>query len=643
MIMDKNNRQNLQHAVRFFETLLRASSEGILITDSTKNIIFVNDTFCKFISSNRQDVIETNLFMWLAKMGHNAKDIWKGLESQINEHGIAKDVEFAMKAGEVMRYFSVNSSLLEKIDIEEEGLIISIWHDDTQGKLAKEELQRSHGELEMRVKERTAQLSNTNIELKSEITKLKKMEGALQESERKYRRLFDYSNEIIVFVDKFGKVLAVNNRLKEILGFMPEEVIGKYFFNLGILGIKELPDIVKMFKKAVVEGRIKDNTGKFLNKLELNLRAKNGDLIFVETSTAILKKDGKIEGFLTNIRDISERKQATEKLKASEKKYSTLVEKGNDGIVIIQDHLLKFINPTMAEISSFGMNEVIGKPFIEFVSLPFRKFVNDMYLKRIAGEEIPNKYEVELISKHGKIIPVEINASLIEYEGKPADMAIIRDITERKLVEKEIKKSLKEKEMLLSEIYHRVKNNMQIITSLLRLQSRHVKEEKYREMFKESQNRILSMSLVHEKLYQSKDLTQIDFNEYISDLIKGLFQSYGANKGNIVLKIDVKTILLGIDHAIPCGLIINELVTNSLKYAFPDRKDGEIKVILRSTGENMIELTVGDNGIGIPEDMDFKQTKTLGLHLVTMLAENQLHGDIKLNRSKGTEFIIKFK
>ena len=197
--------------------------------------------------------------------------------------------------------------------------------------------------------------------------------------------------------------------------------------------------------------------------------------------------------------------------------------------------------------------------------------------------------------------------------------------------------------MLLSEIYHRVKNNMQIIISLLRLQSRQVKEEKYREMFKESQNRILSMSLVHEKLYQSKDLTQIDFNEYISDLIKGLFQSYGANKSNIALKIDVKTILLGIDYAIPCGLIINELVTNSLKYAFPDGREGEIKISLHSPGENMIELIVRDNGIGIPEDMDFKQTKTLGLHLVTMLAENQLHGNIKLNRSKGTEFIMKFK
>ncbi len=644
--MKRNNKQNnlrLQQTVKFFETLLYASADGIVVTDSTKTIIFVNDTFCKIFSSNRHDMIETNLLIWLAKLDHNAKDIWKELENQINEYGIAKDIEFAMKTGEGMRHFSVNSSLLEKIDIESAGLIISTWHDDTYRKMEMEELQRTCDALKMHLKERTAQLADTKIELENEIKERKRAEGALQESEGNYRRLFEYSNDIIVYVNKFGKVLNINNTLKEILGFTPEEIIGKYFFNLGILGMRDLPRIVKMFKNTARKGMARDKTGRFLDKVEMELRAKNGNLIFVETSTTVLKKDGKIEGFLTNIRDITERKQATEKLKASEKKYSTLVEKGNDGIVIIQDHLLKFINPVIADISGFSMNEVIGKPFIGFVSSPFKEVVNDTYEKRIAGEEIPTKYEAELISKYGKIIPVEINASLIEYEGKPADMAIIRDITDRKATEKEIKKSLKEKEILLSEIYHRVKNNMQVIVSLLRLQSRYVKEEKYREMFKESQNRIVSMSLVHEKLYQSEDLTQIDFNEYIKDLVKGLIQSYGANRCNIALNIDVDTISLGIDLAIPCGLIINELVTNSLKHAFPEGRKGEIKIFLRSTEEYKIELVVGDNGIGMSEDLDFRKTKTLGLHLITMLAENQLHGDITLNRSEGTEFIIKFQ
>ncbi len=208
--------------------------------------------------------------------------------------------------------------------------------------------------------------------------------------------------------------------------------------------------------------------------------------------------------------------------------------------------------------------------------------------------------------------------------------------------EKQIKESLTEKEVLLREIHHRVKNNMQIISSLLRLQSGYITEKKYMDMFKESQNRIISMSLIHEKLYQSKGLARIDFNEYIRDLVNGLFHSYGVS-GSIALNIDGKDVSLGVDSAIPCGLIINELVTNSLKHAFPEGREGEIRISLRSIEENMIELLVSDNGVCIPEDVDIRKTESLGLHLVTILVENQLHGEINLNRSKGTEFQIKFR
>ncbi len=149
-MIEKKNTQNLQQTIRFFETLLRASADGIVITDSAKNIIFVNETFCEFFSRKRQDVIETNLFVLFTKLGPNANDTWNMLESQIQEHGIARNVEFAMSTGEGMKYFSVNSSLLDKIDIEEPGLIISIWRDDTERKMAKEALQLSHDELEKR-------------------------------------------------------------------------------------------------------------------------------------------------------------------------------------------------------------------------------------------------------------------------------------------------------------------------------------------------------------------------------------------------------------------------------------------------------------------------------------------------------------
>ena len=213
---------------------------------------------------------------------------------------------------------------------------------------------------------------------------------------------------------------------------------------------------------------------------------------------------------------------------------------------------------------------------------------------------------------------------------------------EHKRMEEQIKASLKEKEVLLREIHHRVKNNMQVISSLLRLQSEYIKDKKYIEMLKESQNRIRSMAFIHEKLYQSKDLANIDFNRYIKSLTDDLFRSYGVSTDKIALKMDIESVSLGVDAAIPCGLIINELVSNSLKHAFPGGREGEIKIVLRRTDGKEIELLVSDDGVGIPEDLDFRNTESLGLQLVTGLSEDQLQGKIELNRAKGTEFRIRF-
>lgn len=206
--------------------------------------------------------------------------------------------------------------------------------------------------------------------------------------------------------------------------------------------------------------------------------------------------------------------------------------------------------------------------------------------------------------------------------------------------------SLEEKEVLLREIHHRVKNNMQVISSLLKLQSKNVKDEHQIEMLKESQNRIKAMALIHEKLYRSKDLTNIDFNEYIKSLVNDLFISYKVSAGRITMNMDIEVVTFKIDTAIPCGLIINELVSNSLKYAFPKGKDGEIKISLRRIADldsDTFELIVADNGAGISKDLDIRKTESLGLRLITNLAENQLQGEVELNRNEGTEFKIKFK
>jgi len=184
---------------------------------------------------------------------------------------------------------------------------------------------------------------------------------------------------------------------------------------------------------------------------------------------------------------------------------------------------------------------------------------------------------------------------------------------------------------------------MQVIISLLKLQSGNITDKQYLDIFKESQNRIKSMALVHEKLYQTKSLADIDFKGYVKSLVTSLFRSYRTRPNKVTLKIEVGDVSLGLEKAIPCGLIINELVSNSLKYAFPEERAGEIRVAFNSTDEDMLVLEVSDNGIGMPDKLDFRNTESLGLHLVTILSEDQLHGKIELNRTDGTSFCIRFK
>jgi two-component sensor histidine kinase/CheY-like chemotaxis protein len=218
----------------------------------------------------------------------------------------------------------------------------------------------------------------------------------------------------------------------------------------------------------------------------------------------------------------------------------------------------------------------------------------------------------------------------------------IRYAIERKASEYLIRGALKEKEVLLKEVHHRVKNNLQVISSLLKLQSQQIKDEETLEMFNDSRNRVRSMALIHEKLYRSKDLASIDLNGYIQDLIGGLFQSYGVRSKNIILKKDVERIALGVETAIPCGLIINELISNALKHAFPGDRKGEINITLQRLDDDKIKLTVSDNGIGIPEKIDMGNIESLGLRLVRILSEDQLKGKLNLDRTNGTLFQIEF-
>jgi PAS domain S-box-containing protein len=307
------------------------------------------------------------------------------------------------------------------------------------------------------------------------------------------------------------------------------------------------------------------------------------------------------------------------------------------------DGLIKDVNLTGAALLGIARIKLINRGFGYFVT-PEDLELWDRHIMSVLQNEERQTSELWIKLDDGSNLYVRLGSIRIETkDGNYMVHTAMNDITERKRAEEKIQAALKEKEILLREIHHRVKNNMQIISSLLRLQSKYIKDKEYRVLFEESQNTIRSMSLIHEKLYNSEDISKVDFKEYIGDLVNSLFHSYGVNTSLITTKINIENVSLGIDFAIPCGLIINELITNSLKYAFPDGRKGEIKIAFSKINENIYELFVGDNGIGIPEEIDIGNTESLGLRLVTMLVNDQLEGEIYLKRNNGTKFRIVFK
>jgi two-component sensor histidine kinase len=255
----------------------------------------------------------------------------------------------------------------------------------------------------------------------------------------------------------------------------------------------------------------------------------------------------------------------------------------------------------------------------------------------------PQQYEYKMKATDGNLYYYQVYLDPIVLGNHSIEEVsyIVHDITERKIAQKKIEGSLKEKEILLKEVHHRVKNNLQVISSILNLQKSYLKDESIGEILSEIQNRIISMAFVHENLYRANDFSTIDLNGYVSDLLSHIAQSFFQEHIRLQTVLSDQNIPLSLDQAIPCGLIINELVSNAFKYGFPDKKKGIIKVIV-TENNRQIEISVQDNGVGFPKDFTFEVSHTLGLQLVTSLV-NQLDGSIQQTQSKGVGFKIKFK
>jgi len=440
-----------------------------------------------------------------------------------------------------------------------------------------------------------------------------------------YEKLFETIKNGFMVFDTNGTLIDVNPAA-EMIGITDDDV-GKQATEL----LDKYPEIKEFYNKAGEEKTI------FIGD-PFNL--------WIRMQITFLYDKNEFKGRLLTIQDISKLKRAEKDYIDSEERYKNLSELSPDAILVVMGEKIVFANKASATI--FGMEnpqDLLDKNLFSFYH-PDSVETAKKRLHEVLVENMTLDFlEEKIISLDGQLKDIEVGDAPINYNGLRAVQIVARDISQRKKLEEELKNSLKEKDLMMKEIHHRVKNNLMVIQSLLNLQSRYIKDTDARDIFKDSQNRAKSMAMIHESLYQSSDLKRIEFSEYITTLAKNLFYSYAADPNRVKMSVNVDKVMLDINTAIPLGLILTELISNCLKYAFPDGDSGEIKVDFHSyteEGTHKFKLTVSDNGVGLPQDFDPKKSDSLGIMLIYSLSE-QIGALIKLDTSNGTKFDITFQ
>lgn len=444
----------------------------------------------------------------------------------------------------------------------------------------------------------------------------------------------------LFMLDPFGKIINVNRSTINALGFSEESLMNKNF-----------SDIFPHSLDYYLEKSSQENDE---NEMETSITTIKEIQIPILISLNPIKGFGdELLGYICIGTDVSKQIKFQEQLQESEFKFRSVLEQTSDGVALInQDMKVIYWNQAMEKITGISSQNAEDEYFYNIMWQLFMpnikgrislNQVKDVFLKAFAEKNIDHHLkfeELDINTPNGDNKSIATFNFFIKESPETLLCIVVRDITESKNAKDILESSLKEKEVLLREIHHRVKNNMQIVSSLLNLQSYSVEDENTHRLFKESQYRVKSMSMIHESLYQSTDLAHIDFEKYIKRLGSELLSSYGVDLDKIKFKTEVENIRMDINSAIPLGLILNELITNSLKYAFP-HGEGVIKVKLVKD-KNFYDLDVSDNGVGFPSEIDFRNTSTLGLELVNNLV-GQLDGEIDLKKGRGTHFHIRFR
>lgn len=467
------------------------------------------------------------------------------------------------------------------------------------------------------------------------VRRKREYDRTVRERDARFRAVVEHQTELILRLLPDGKLSFVNEAFCRLLQKTRDALVGqKITAVMGQDGDAESLDLL-----------FHVTPGARPVEIDRRFRTTSGEDRWLRwTSSAISGDSGEVAEIQMIGRDITERRAAEENLMRSEERYRIVAEQTGQ---LVYDYDI----PSGSITWSGAISAVTGFSADEFRAVTIREWEQMIHEedRAAAMEELDRsmssgrQYRINYRFRHktGPYIDVFDNGIFLpDARGQSGRMlGTMTDITERRRAEALIVASLKEKEVLLKEIHHRVKNNLQVISSLLNLQAANVVDPQTLEQLRESQNRIRSMALIHERLYQSGNLARIDFGEYMRSLVGFLARSYSVR--GVRVQVNVQNIELPVNAAIPCGLIINELVSNALKYAFPNERGGEVEIRLEVTPDQNAVLSVRDDGVGLPHELDYQNTTTLGLQLVNTLTR-QLKGTIGLDRDRGTTFSITF-
>jgi PAS domain S-box-containing protein len=568
-----------------FEQVLKVLHEGYILVDEEANICDVNSAYCEMVGYSADELLAMSLHDVRPDMSQDYQQ--KFVQKAKEQGSVEFETQHRRKDGSM-------------VDLRASAAVV-----EKEGRIYLAGFVR-------------------------DITTEKETQKKLKESEQRWQRLVDHNPEpVLIVVDK--EIVYINKAGLELIdATSKEEILGQSPF------VFIIPDHQEQMKQRIAIL----SKGELVTPAEYQVRTLDGEKKAVRSHSVLVKYKGEdaIQSVLIDITDLKEREK---KLERSEQKWQHLVEENPQPVYVTIDGEIVFINEAGAEIyGADSPEDLIGRTVFEFSHPDYVQKVEQRKHRLENDLPVDNIHEHKILPMHGDTRYVEVNSIPVKYQGKPAIQTVLFDITDRKKKEALIEASLEEKKVLLKEIHHRLKNNMAVISGLLELQAMNASGNEIHNLLRESQLRIQSMTMVHEKLYQTKSFSNLGFDEYVKQLVETIEQTVDVQTSDITVAFELKQINLDITQAIPAALIINEVVVNSFKHAFPEAHAGQIDVIL-SQNDATVTVDICDDGVGLPTGFDIREQPSLGMKLIQTLSR-QLEGEITYKSENRVTFLLEF-